>query len=884
MRFSLSICLLLLFYYQANSQNNFIVTGKIFDNNNQLLSSAIITLKNQGKTFYAISDNYGVFELKGTPFNDSIVFRFSVKLIGYRNFDSSFYVRNTSFNLGNILLHEEYTTLNQVLVKNQPIVVNGDTTTLDVKSFSNKLDNSLEDVLKKMPGFDLNSSGDISFNGKPIQNIFIEGDELTKNYKQISKNIGPDLIDKVQMIDKYNSNPALKGLINSGNQVMNLKLKNPKKLKAFGTAKVGAGVKDKQEFAANFFILKSKFKSLIIASKNNIGESPYKEITSNGDNSLVQEYDFDPTYTPQYIQQDLLFNKPFFSNNSNTLFNHSNLAVANNIFKLNKHADIKLFSDLYDDKIFQFKNSHISNLISPSLSYNENVSKIFRPFYFNNYLQLNNTTKKSRLLVAAGFQSKKYREEQQINAPIKYSYSIDKLFSRYSGGIFYTHRIDSLHAYEILLQNNNDRSIENGKIFQNISRTLDSVYTSIGQEQHLKSQINYNKILLKYIMKGKNNMLSTFRLQNTNILSGLNSRLSFIDSSGYTNNPDLYRNNNILRSNELQLTYSSSIAYKKINISFDAGVSYYRQYIDSKQSAIPILQRQFYITPGINLTYNFKKVNFLSGNFGLTNEVPDLSMQALNPVLSNYRNVINNINTSDKINSFKANVIYSYRDFNKGKNLLFSWFHLSKFKGVISDNIYGQDFDYYHKFFNQKAQTLDNFILNVDRYFDKGRIGFNLKNNILLYSNPLISEGMIAFRKYFSYSGSFGIRPSFKKNINSNFGLELNFNKDLNSKTSTFNFSPFVSLATSFSKNLSAGTKLNLYKTNFFENKQNYFLGDLFLIYNLPKTRATLKFNLINFTNTHEVYSGYKNIFQEKSVISQNLPRYFLVEFKYNFK
>ena len=62
------------------------------------------------------------------------------------------------------------------------------------------------------------------------------------------------MIDKVEMIDKYNSNPLLKNLSNTTNQAMNLRLKNPKKLKAFGNIKTGAGLKDKYNLNLSLLI------------------------------------------------------------------------------------------------------------------------------------------------------------------------------------------------------------------------------------------------------------------------------------------------------------------------------------------------------------------------------------------------------------------------------------------------------------------------------------------------------------------------------------------------------------------------------------------------------------------------------------------------------
>lgn len=880
--------LLLLFfigsYGYSFAQNSISITGMVNNSKQEILSSAIVTVKNAFSNRYSITDTDGLFIIKINASSENPTETFmSIKLIGFAVYDTSFKVLSRNIDLGVIYLKEEYTTLNSVLVKLPPVVVNGDTTTLNVKSFSNKLDNSLEDVLRKMPGFELSSSGDISFNGKRIENILIDGDELTKNYKQISKNIGPEMLDKVQMIDKYNGNSALKGLANSGNQMMNLKLKNPKKLKAFGTAKAGVGMEDKQKMAANMFVLKNKYKALLIAAKNNIGETPYSEVTNNGDNALVKDYEFENSVLPEYIYQDRLFNRPaFFANNSTTLFNRSNLAVINNNFKINTKNEIKLFSDIYDDRIFQYKNSSVRNLVSPSLSYEEAIVKKFNPLYSNTFLQYNHYSQKNRLLVASNFASRRYREVQNIEAPINYTYSITNLLSRLSAGVFFTRRIDSLRAYEVLIQNNNGSNVQNASAIQNSTRKIDSLTSTLSQLQTLNNEDNHNKNVFKYIFKDKKGILNTLRVQNTNIFSTLQSSLKLTDSSGTNTFPNSLANNSILRNSEVSLNYNTSFRVRKFNISLDAGLFYFKQSINFKKENRIEYKNQFGFTPSINVAYKINEVAGLTANTGFTNELPDLAMQSSNPVLSSYRSLIKTINTSEKINSFKANVIYNYRNFKDGKSLLVSWFHLSRFKGIISDNNFQADFDYFQKSFVNRTQSLNNIIVNGDRYYDDIRLGFNIKNNLLFYGNPISSQGVVANRNYFSYTGSFTIRPSFSKDINGNAGVEYTYNKDLNSKAATNSINPFISGTASLSKSLTAGTKLNLYSNNIFE-RRNYFLGDLFFIYNFPKNKANLNLNFINVTNTKEIYSGYRTVFQERSSVSFNLPRYFLLEFKYRF-
>ncbi|RYD69522.1 MAG: hypothetical protein EOP55_23820, partial [Sphingobacteriales bacterium] len=325
------ICLLMFSNY-VNGQSVFTIEGKVVDDLSKPLPAVIIEATSRGEHFYAVSGNEGGFTItieNGT--NPGFPVNLVFKLIGFKAFDTSITLTVPATILKNVSLIPNNTTLSEVIVKQKAIVQKGDTTVFNVASFKNRLDNNIEDVLKKMPGFDVDLEGNIKYNGKAIENILIEGDALTKNYKQISKNIGPDMLDKLEVVDNYNPNPLLKNITKSDGQVINLTLKNRNKLSRFGMAKAGAGIDNKYSLAGNMFALNKWLKSMSIVSLNNIGESPYGEISSSGDQEgPVKEYEFDPSLLPNFVLEDRLFYKPMFSNAQNTLFNNSKLFVFNN--------------------------------------------------------------------------------------------------------------------------------------------------------------------------------------------------------------------------------------------------------------------------------------------------------------------------------------------------------------------------------------------------------------------------------------------------------------------------------------------------------------------------------------------------------------------------
>ena len=73
-----------------------------------------------------------------------------------------------------------------------------DTINYDVTRFLSPKDQSIKDVLRKLPGIDIDDLGKISYNGKEIRNFYVEGLDLTNGkYKQISENLRADAVQNI---------------------------------------------------------------------------------------------------------------------------------------------------------------------------------------------------------------------------------------------------------------------------------------------------------------------------------------------------------------------------------------------------------------------------------------------------------------------------------------------------------------------------------------------------------------------------------------------------------------------------------------------------------------------------------------------------------------
>jgi hypothetical protein len=140
-----------------------------------------------------------------------------------------------------LTMHASATQLKEVMVQGAPITRQGDTLSYKVDAFANKQDRVISDVLKKMPGIEVASDGQISYEGRPISKFYINGQDLLESrYTLASDNLPSDAVQSVQVLENHQPIRALDKLIHPDNAALNIKLKH--KITATGQARLGAGV------------------------------------------------------------------------------------------------------------------------------------------------------------------------------------------------------------------------------------------------------------------------------------------------------------------------------------------------------------------------------------------------------------------------------------------------------------------------------------------------------------------------------------------------------------------------------------------------------------------------------------------------------------------
>lgn len=136
-----------------------------------------------------------------------------------------------------------------VIGKAPEVTVRNDTVEYNADSYKVTEGSVLEDLLKKMPGVEVDSEGKITVNGKEVKKVMVDGKEFfSDDPKVASKNLPAKMIDKLQVLDKKSDMAQMTGFDDGEEEtVINLTVKPGMKQGWFGNAYGGYGSKDRYE-------------------------------------------------------------------------------------------------------------------------------------------------------------------------------------------------------------------------------------------------------------------------------------------------------------------------------------------------------------------------------------------------------------------------------------------------------------------------------------------------------------------------------------------------------------------------------------------------------------------------------------------------------------
>jgi hypothetical protein len=236
------------------------VKGKLVDTaSKQAIPDATISVinpKDSSLITFTISTKQGVFEIKGLePGNYQLVFSHQAYLLFRKNI--SITADKKQIDLGELTPQKDYKTLGGVTVTNEaPIVVKGDTVQFNASGFKTAPNATVEDLVKKLPGVEVDKDGNVKTQGEQIQKVYVDGKEFFGNDPKLAtKNLTADMVESIQVYDDM-SDQAKFTKIDDGSRskTMNIKLKKDRNKGYFGRALAAYG--DNKRYEGNFSINK----------------------------------------------------------------------------------------------------------------------------------------------------------------------------------------------------------------------------------------------------------------------------------------------------------------------------------------------------------------------------------------------------------------------------------------------------------------------------------------------------------------------------------------------------------------------------------------------------------------------------------------------------
>lgn len=269
MRLSLIICLtFLLFSVSAFAQTSYSVKGVIADSVEHVKlhnsSIAILQARDSILVKFTRAGEDGSFSLSGLGKGKFIL------LAAYPNYAD--YVTTFSLdsahqhhNFGNINITPKARLLKEVIIKGTAaqMKIKGDTTEFNARAFVTQPNATVEDLLKQLPGMQVDQNGKITAQGKTVSKVLVDGEEFFGDDPTlVTKNLRADMVDKVQLYDKKSDQAAFTGIDDGKKETtLNIKLREDKKKGMFGKVEAGDGPQDVYQGTAifNAFTAKQKF-------------------------------------------------------------------------------------------------------------------------------------------------------------------------------------------------------------------------------------------------------------------------------------------------------------------------------------------------------------------------------------------------------------------------------------------------------------------------------------------------------------------------------------------------------------------------------------------------------------------------------------------------
>jgi len=893
------------------------VEGVVKDSiGNPLELANVIAINQETKAL----DSYGITNDKGRyklNLKSNVSYNLQVSYIGKKTFEEVINTSSTDI-IKDFILQNDNMLDAVELTYEMPVSIKGDTLIYNADSFRRETDKKLEDVLKRLPGVEINDDGEIEVEGKVVEKIMVEGkDFFDGDTKLAIKNIPADAIDKVQVLKNYDEVGQLRSVrSNEDNIAINIKLKEGKKNFWFGEITAGIGLDERYLVHPKLFYYSPKYSINIITDMNNIGEVPFTRRDyfnfsggfrglhgNSGTNFNVTSADmgFLTTQNNRAKAIDTKFGAANFSYSPKKTLDLSGFAIYSGTRTEIQQNSVRQYIELDNGNISPPDETTTSNthqksdlgLLKLSVSYKHNSNNHLDYDVFG---RISKQTEFQDFFSSISSNVDEIQEQNpfSISQNLNYYYTLDeKNIFAFSAQHLWQ---DEDPFYNAILEKAAFGEPEPFQLASFLGLDENQIGFNVAQDKRVKTNKFDAKLDYWYVLNNKSNINFTFGA----LLSSqkFNSEIFQILDNGnkFTLDNAQTEVENDIKYNFTDLYFGFHYRLKTGIFTITPGFSVHSYTTKNQQFASETKSNFFRVLPDFNTRIQLKKSENLNFRYSMRTSFTDVNQLALGVVLNNYdalyqgnrdleESLSHNINLSYfSFNMFNYTNVHAFLNYSKRIDQIRSQSVFLTVPNPIPGEPDIQTTNRISTPFNSNfADETFSAVGRFERTF--GKIKASVRGNFSYSKFNQIVNGQQRVNESFTQSYRTRLSTNFRNAPNVEIGYNLTINEydQGGGRTKFFTNSPFINVDAYILKSFTFRADYSYYNyRNEVETLNNYSFLDASLEYQKKDSKWEYKLGVTNILNTESLNQDNLNTLFTSTSEYFIQPRYVVFSIKYD--